>query len=85
MTQIFPILVFILLVVISTVLLRKWTKSNVTTMILAPLISCVLYQIIGYFIQGYWDPFLVIAIVVSYVISFIMSIIVLFLMKAQSK
>jgi len=85
MVQIFPFLIFFILIISSTVLLQKWTKSSVATLILAPILSSVLYQVIGYIVQGYLDSFFLIAVIFSYVMGVVICLVVLFTIGILSR
>jgi hypothetical protein len=46
------------------------------TSILAAFDSTILFQIVGYFVLGYLDPFVLIALVIGWFVAFIVSLIV---------
>jgi hypothetical protein len=50
---------------------RYWVAS-----ILSAFVSTILFQVIGYFILGYLDPFFLIALTVGWFVAFIVSLIV---------
>lgn len=79
------VVLFVALVVSSTFLLQKWSKSTVVTSIFSPILSVVLYQAFGYMILGYMDPFFTIAIANSYVLSIVICLMVLFVLRMLSK
>lgn len=55
--------------------------------ILAATISTVLFQVFGYFIMGYLDPFFLIALIVGWLVSFPVCLVVglLFLKRERGK
>ncbi len=54
---------------------RYLTVLYLVVAILAATISTILFQMIGYFVTGYLDPFYLIALVSGWLISFILSLI----------
>ena len=58
------------------------TSGYSTTILLAMLsafISTILFQVVGYLVVGYLDPFFLIALIGGWIISFIISLIIGFL------
>jgi hypothetical protein len=85
MTQVFPFLIFAMLVISATVFLRKWTRSIVITIIVAPLVTLILVNVVDYFIEGRLDSLLGLALLIECVVSFVITITTLFLIGVLSR
>jgi hypothetical protein len=74
--QYIPIVVFIFLTIFFAILFNKKMQSIFIATILAALTSSIVFQIIGFIITGYMDPFLPTAFVNSLPIALVISSIV---------
>ena len=76
MEGIISMLVFFFVAVISNCVFNVWLKSYLLAAILSASVSTILFQLIGYFVVGYLDPFWLIALVVGWAVAFLIGIIV---------
>ena len=53
----------------------KWDGYLISSA-LAAVVASILYQVVGYFILGYLDPFFMIAFTISLAVSFTISVII---------
>ena len=70
------ILVFSVIVLVCSIVFHTYWKYYFQAVILSSFISAILFQVVGYFVMGYLDPFFLIALVPSWVISFVSSLII---------
>ena len=70
------IAVFVLLCLISAFSFHYVLKNFLISSILSALAASLLFQVIGFFVLGYLDPFFLIAFTFSLVISFPISILI---------
>jgi uncharacterized membrane protein YfcA len=70
------IIVFASVSLISACYFHYKIKNYLVSSVLAALAASLLFQIIGFFVLGYLDPFFLIAFVNTLLISFIVSILV---------
>ena len=70
------ILIFALLILISSLTFHYKIRNYLVSSVLAALTTSVLFQIIGFIVLGYIDPFFLIAFVITLVISFMASMLV---------
>ena len=68
--------IFLLITVICSLLIHGYLKRYFIGSILAAFISTAIFQVLGYLVVGYLDPFFLIALVSGLCISFIVSLIV---------
>ena len=71
-----PIITFLTLVIIGSCLIHRWLRIYVVAAIVNASLCTILYQILGYFIVGYLDPFWMIALVLGWILAFFMSLII---------
>jgi hypothetical protein len=76
-----PVVVFVALSLIIAALCHWRIRRLIIASLLAALASAISFQIIGYFVIGYLDPFVLIALVTSFAVSFVMALFVGFLMR----
>ena len=70
------ILVFVLISLISAISFHRMSRKFLLSSLLAALTASISFQIIGFFVLGYLDPFFFIAFFFSLIISFIVSLLV---------
>ncbi len=70
------IIVFVIIALLSAILFHyKWDSFWISS-VLAAVVASTLFQVVGYFILGYLDPFFMIAFTISLAVSFIVSVVV---------
>lgn len=67
---------FLVLSIIVSIIFHKIVKIYLIACILSGLSTIIIYQIIGYFIIGYLDPFFQIAFVIGGSIAFVIAVFV---------
>jgi membrane protein DedA with SNARE-associated domain len=70
------IIVFVIMALLSAILFHYKWDSYLISSALAAVVASLLYQVVGYFILGYLDPFFMIAFTISLAVSFTISLIV---------
>jgi hypothetical protein len=70
------IIVFITMALLSAILFHYIMNGFWISSILSALVASLLFQVVGYFVLGYLDPFFIIAFVISLAVSFTISLIV---------
>jgi hypothetical protein len=68
------IIVFVMMTLVIALPFHYKIDRLLVSSILAALVASVLFQIVGCFVVGYWDPFSLIALVTTLALSFIISI-----------
>lgn len=67
------VILFCIISVGIAYLIHRKVKNYILACILAALISSISYQLIGYFVLGYLDPFFLIALATSIGVAFLLA------------
>ena len=70
------IIVFVVMALLSASFFHYKWDNFWTSSVLAAVVASTLFQLVGYFVLGYLDPFFMIAFTISLAVSFTISVIV---------
>ena len=70
------ILVFVVLVILSSVGSHLLLKSYIAAALMASVIAAICFQMFAYIAQGYLDPLFLVAFIISWLISFISALVI---------
>jgi hypothetical protein len=70
------ILVFVVLVILSSIGSHLLLKSYVAAALLASFVAAICFQLFAYVAQGYLDPLFVVAFIVSWLVSLIAALVI---------
>lgn len=76
-----PLIAFFLFAVCLAALFHWRMRRFIIASLLAAFLAAVAFQIVGYFVLGYLDPFVLIALVVSMVLAFAIAVVVGLLLR----
>jgi len=70
------ILVFVVLVILSSIVSHLLLKSYISAALLASLVAAICFQVFAYIAQGYLDPLFIVAFIVSWLISLVSALVI---------
>jgi hypothetical protein len=70
------ILVFVVLVILSSIGSHWLLKSYIAAALLASVVAAICFQVFAYIAQGYLDPLFLVAFIVSWLVSFISALLI---------
>lgn len=80
------IVVFFLLITGTSFGAHHFLKNSLLlASFLSAVMAAILFQLIGYFVQGYLDPFAIIAFFVSFTVNFFISIAIGYALRCAKK
>ena len=74
--ELISIIVFLLLTLISSIFFHYKIKNIFISSILAALVTSIIFQVFGFLVLGYLDPFFLIAFIASLLISFLVAMLI---------
>jgi hypothetical protein len=81
--SVLPIIVFFIIAIIISYLVHKKIKNYLLACVMAGILSSVIYQIIGFIVIGYLDPFYLMAFYFGTVIAFFTAMLIGFPIKKK--
>jgi len=83
--QFLPIVAFFIICIGLSIAAHKRNKDIFSASLISAAGTNIIFQMIGYFVLGYIDPFIFIALVVGSIIAFIVSLVIGIIMKRLTK
>jgi len=68
------IIIHCVLSIVSALGFHTKIKKYLLASVLSAIVSAVIFQIIGYFVLGYLDPFVIIALITGAMVSFVIAL-----------
>ena len=81
----YSIVTFAVLTVIANVVCYRFMNSRLVAAFSAACMVAISFQVVGYVVQGYLDPFFTVAFVMSWVVSFGLSLMIAFVLVLRGR
>jgi len=80
-----PVLIFVLLVVIVSAVIHKYTKTIAGPSLTSALICSILFHLIEYAVVGHFDSLVMVSIIISFLVAFFVALGIGTLMRKSGK
>jgi len=81
MNNLIPGICFVVMTSIFMIILYRKRNAIILTSLISACLAAVVFQVLGFFILGYWDPFFIVALIYSFFLAFVISLLIGIIIK----